>query len=169
MDFLGGGWTTAIRTRIRTPTQPSSTRILRSVSSVRSALEAGSGSRLQAAGTPDYHSPMPHPGGVPAMLHSVPLRGALVEIDVHRTKDGQLILIHDTTPARTTDVEQVSPTARVAGRRLHLRVEHGCVTSSSGPGRLDRMTSSRRRAAGSRPGFEEFSNGAFRRGTRTRQ
>ncbi|WP_086820369.1 glycerophosphodiester phosphodiesterase family protein [Allokutzneria sp. NRRL B-24872] len=33
----------------------------------------------------------------------------LVEIDVQRTKDGHLVLLHDTTLARTTDVEQVFP------------------------------------------------------------
>ena len=32
-----------------------------------------------------------------------------VEIDVQRTKDGQLVLLHDTTLTRTTDVEEVFP------------------------------------------------------------
>ncbi|NED81407.1 glycerophosphodiester phosphodiesterase, partial [Streptomyces sp. SID11233] len=32
-----------------------------------------------------------------------------VENDVQRTKDGELIVLHDTTLTRTTDVEQVFP------------------------------------------------------------
>ena len=34
----------------------------------------------------------------------------LIEADVQRSKDGVLVLIHDTTLSRTTDVEQVFPT-----------------------------------------------------------
>jgi glycerophosphoryl diester phosphodiesterase len=39
-------------------------------------------------------------------------RADLFEIDVQRTKDGQLVLIHDRTLARTTNVEQVFPRRR---------------------------------------------------------
>lgn len=44
-----------------------------------------------------------------AVREGIAMRGDLIEVDVQRTKDGQLILIHDTTLARTTDVEQVFP------------------------------------------------------------
>lgn len=36
-------------------------------------------------------------------------RSDVVEIDVHRTRDGELVLLHDTSLARTTDAEQVFP------------------------------------------------------------
>ncbi len=39
----------------------------------------------------------------------VEMRSDLVEADVQRSKDGVLVLIHDTTLARTTDVEEVFP------------------------------------------------------------
>lgn len=44
-----------------------------------------------------------------AVREGIAMRGDLIEVDVQRTKDGELILIHDTTLARTTDVEQVFP------------------------------------------------------------
>ncbi|MFB9903829.1 glycerophosphodiester phosphodiesterase [Allokutzneria oryzae] len=44
-----------------------------------------------------------------AMRLAVKARADLVETDVQRTKDGHLVLVHDTTLARTTDVEQVFP------------------------------------------------------------
>ena len=34
----------------------------------------------------------------------------MVEIDVQRTKDGQLVVMHDTNLVRTTDAEEVFPT-----------------------------------------------------------
>jgi glycerophosphoryl diester phosphodiesterase len=34
---------------------------------------------------------------------------SVVELDVQRTEDGELVIMHDTTLARTTDVEQVFP------------------------------------------------------------
>ncbi|MFC5748419.1 glycerophosphodiester phosphodiesterase [Actinomadura rugatobispora] len=36
-------------------------------------------------------------------------RSDVVENDIQRTKDGELVIMHDTTLARTTDVEQVFP------------------------------------------------------------
>ncbi|GAA4036220.1 hydrolase [Allokutzneria multivorans] len=44
-----------------------------------------------------------------AMRLGVRMGADLVETDVQRTKDGHLVLMHDTTLARTTDVEQVFP------------------------------------------------------------
>ncbi|GAA3725627.1 hydrolase [Salinactinospora qingdaonensis] len=45
-----------------------------------------------------------------AAIDEAQARGATaVEVDVQRTRDGQLVLIHDTTLARTTDVEEVFP------------------------------------------------------------
>ncbi|MBX9390077.1 glycerophosphodiester phosphodiesterase [Streptomonospora nanhaiensis] len=37
------------------------------------------------------------------------LRATTVEIDVQRTRDGELVVIHDTTLTRTTDAEEVFP------------------------------------------------------------
>ncbi|MCP3802305.1 glycerophosphodiester phosphodiesterase [Allokutzneria sp. A3M-2-11 16] len=45
-----------------------------------------------------------------AMRLGARMRADLVEIDVQRSKDGHLVLMHDTTLARTTDVEQLFPT-----------------------------------------------------------
>jgi len=39
----------------------------------------------------------------------IALDADLIELDVQRTKDGKLVIIHDTNLARTTDVEQVFP------------------------------------------------------------
>lgn len=39
----------------------------------------------------------------------ITLGADLIELDVQRTKDGKLVIIHDTSLARTTDVEQVFP------------------------------------------------------------
>ena len=46
---------------------------------------------------------------LPAVRLGVDMRADLVEIDVQRTKDGRLVVMHDTTLARTTDVEQKFP------------------------------------------------------------
>ena len=39
----------------------------------------------------------------------IELGADLIELDVQRTKDGKLVIVHDTGLARTTDVEQVYP------------------------------------------------------------
>lgn len=44
-----------------------------------------------------------------AVDEAIAQRADSVEIDVQRTADGRLVLLHDDTPARTTDVEQVFP------------------------------------------------------------
>lgn len=44
-----------------------------------------------------------------AVREGIKMDGDLIEVDVQRTKDGELVLIHDTNLARTTDVEQVYP------------------------------------------------------------
>jgi glycerophosphoryl diester phosphodiesterase len=44
-----------------------------------------------------------------AVREGIAMDGDLIEVDVQRTKDGQLVLMHDTNLARTTDVEQVFP------------------------------------------------------------
>ena len=46
---------------------------------------------------------------LPAVRLGVDMRADLVEIDVQRTRDGRLVVMHDTTLARTTDVEQKFP------------------------------------------------------------
>lgn len=46
---------------------------------------------------------------LPAMRAAVAARADLVEFDVQRTSDGHLVVVHDTTFARTTDVAQVFP------------------------------------------------------------
>jgi glycerophosphoryl diester phosphodiesterase len=44
-----------------------------------------------------------------AVREGIAMDGDLIEVDVQRTRDGELVLIHDTNLARTTDVEQVFP------------------------------------------------------------
>lgn len=44
-----------------------------------------------------------------AVREGIRLGADLVEVDVQRSSDGVLVLVHDTTLARTTDVEQVFP------------------------------------------------------------
>ena len=44
-----------------------------------------------------------------AVREGINMDSDLIEVDVQRTKDGELVLIHDTNLARTTDVEQVYP------------------------------------------------------------
>lgn len=44
-----------------------------------------------------------------AVREGIRLGADLVEVDVQRSRDGVLVLVHDTTLARTTDVEQVFP------------------------------------------------------------
>ncbi len=44
-----------------------------------------------------------------AVREGIAQRGDLIELDVQRTSDGELVLIHDTTLSRTTDVEEVFP------------------------------------------------------------
>jgi len=44
-----------------------------------------------------------------AVREGINMEGDLIEVDVQRTKDGELVLVHDTNLARTTDVEQVFP------------------------------------------------------------
>lgn len=51
-----------------------------------------------------------------AIRAAVALNAGFVEVDVHRTKDGALVLMHDATLNRTTDVERVYP------RRASYRV-----------------------------------------------
>nr|WP_269449720.1 glycerophosphodiester phosphodiesterase family protein [Auraticoccus cholistanensis] len=45
-----------------------------------------------------------------AAVHAAVRQGAdMVENDIHRTADGELVVVHDATLSRTTDVEQVFP------------------------------------------------------------
>jgi glycerophosphoryl diester phosphodiesterase len=46
---------------------------------------------------------------VPAFDLAIRQRAQFVEIDIQRTKDGQIVLLHDLTLERTTDVEQRFP------------------------------------------------------------
>lgn len=46
---------------------------------------------------------------VAAVEFAVDQHASFVEVDVQRTTDGELVIIHDTTLARTTDAEQVFP------------------------------------------------------------
>lgn len=46
---------------------------------------------------------------VAAVRQALRHRADTVENDIQRTRDGELVIIHDTTLARTTDVEQVFP------------------------------------------------------------
>ena len=46
---------------------------------------------------------------LPAMVAAAKARADKVEFDVQRTSDGQLIVVHDTTFARTTNVAEVFP------------------------------------------------------------
>ncbi|GAA2433187.1 hydrolase [Actinomadura vinacea] len=47
---------------------------------------------------------------VAAIRLAIAHRSDVVENDIQRTKDGELVIMHDTTLARTTDVEQLFPT-----------------------------------------------------------
>lgn len=49
-----------------------------------------------------------------AVDEAVAQRADTVEVDVQRTADGELVLLHDATLARTTDVEQVFPDRALA-------------------------------------------------------
>ena len=44
-----------------------------------------------------------------AFREGIEMNSDLIETDVQRSKDGELVLMHDTTLARTTDVERVFP------------------------------------------------------------
>ena len=44
-----------------------------------------------------------------AVRQGIAMGGDLIEVDVQRTKDGELVLIHDTNLARTTDAERLFP------------------------------------------------------------
>lgn len=46
---------------------------------------------------------------IAAVRLAVRQKAGVVENDIQRTKDGELVIMHDTTLARTTDVEQVFP------------------------------------------------------------
>jgi glycerophosphoryl diester phosphodiesterase len=46
---------------------------------------------------------------IAAVKLAIAHRSDVVENDIQRTKDGELVIMHDTTLARTTDVEQVFP------------------------------------------------------------
>lgn len=49
---------------------------------------------------------------LPAVRAGIRAKADFVEVDVQRTKDDKLIILHDKTLARTTDVEAVYPTRR---------------------------------------------------------
>lgn len=57
---------------------------------------------------------------VPAFSVAIEQGATFVEFDIQRTKDGALVLLHDTTLERTTDVEQVFPDR---GRRVQVKGE----------------------------------------------
>ncbi|MGH3332496.1 MAG: glycerophosphodiester phosphodiesterase, partial [Nocardioidaceae bacterium] len=44
-----------------------------------------------------------------AVRQGIAMGGDLIEVDVQRTKDGELVLIHDTNLIRTTDAERLFP------------------------------------------------------------
>lgn len=44
-----------------------------------------------------------------AVREGIEMRSDLIEVDVQRAKDGELVIVHDTNLARTTDVERVFP------------------------------------------------------------
>ena len=44
-----------------------------------------------------------------AVREGIEMKADLIELDVQRSKDGELVLVHDTNLARTTDAEQVFP------------------------------------------------------------
>lgn len=46
---------------------------------------------------------------LPAFALAIEQRATFVELDLQRTRDGALVLLHDTTLERTTDVEEVFP------------------------------------------------------------
>jgi glycerophosphoryl diester phosphodiesterase len=46
---------------------------------------------------------------VSAMRHAIALGADLIEVDVQRCRDGALVLMHDTTLARTTNAQRVFP------------------------------------------------------------
>ncbi|MFI6291897.1 glycerophosphodiester phosphodiesterase [Nonomuraea sp. NPDC050790] len=55
-------------------------------------------------------APKVAPENTLAAFHAAGAAGAdLYELDVHQTRDGHLVVIHDASLARTTDVEQVFP------------------------------------------------------------
>ncbi|GAB2797439.1 glycerophosphodiester phosphodiesterase family protein [Amycolatopsis magusensis] len=67
-----------------------------------------------AAGAPAVIAHRGSSGVVPentlaAVRQAVRHRADVVENDIQRTKDGELVIVHDTTLARTTDVEAVFP------------------------------------------------------------
>lgn len=80
------------------------------------------------------HRGGPHPGlpenSLPAFDHALNYAPALLEVDVRRTADGALVLLHDDTLERTT-----TGTGELAGRtlaelrRLRLEDETGALTS----------------------------------------
>ena len=84
---------------------------------------------LAAAGTPP---PRPwvvaHRGAsayapentIPAFMLAAEQGATFVELDVQRSKDGTLVLLHDSTLERTTDVETVFPNR---GRRVQVKGE----------------------------------------------
>lgn len=45
-----------------------------------------------------------------SIRRGIAVGGDLIELDVQRTKDGKLVIVHDTNFVRTTNVEQVFPT-----------------------------------------------------------
>jgi glycerophosphoryl diester phosphodiesterase len=57
---------------------------------------------------------------VPAFLLAAEQGATFVEFDIQRTTDGALVLLHDTTLERTTDVEEVFPDR---GRRVQVKGE----------------------------------------------
>jgi len=66
---------------------------------------------------------------IPAIQNCIEKGIDIVEIDVRKTKDGQLILMHDKTVNRTTDGNGVITEMTFADiRKLHLRDCQGKTT-----------------------------------------
>lgn len=89
----------------------------------------GLAAMIAAAGSPPAHPwVVAHRGAsayapentVPAFTLAANQGATFVEFDIQRTKDGALVLLHDTTLERTTDVEEVFP---ARGRRVQVKGE----------------------------------------------
>ncbi|GAA0517207.1 hydrolase [Saccharopolyspora subtropica] len=92
----------------------------------RVAVAAATALLASAAAAPAVHAGTIAPAEVATIAHrgasayapentlaavrwGVEMKADLVEVDVQQTKDGQLVVVHDTTLARTTDVAQKFP------------------------------------------------------------
>lgn len=71
---------------------------------------------------------------IPAMLNCVAMGVDMVELDLHKTKDGHLVLMHDKKVDRTTDGKgEVKNLTLEEIKKLHLRNGMGRVTTVQVP------------------------------------